>query len=61
MDIRSGQAWGLKLAGVSGLVALLGFLMIMPFGVGGDRNVASCPAGDAGRGGEPVTDESMRA
>jgi hypothetical protein len=61
MDIRAGQAWGLKIASVGGLVALLGVIMLMPFGVGGDANLASCPVGDAGRGGEPVPDASTSA
>lgn len=61
MDIRAGQAWGLKVAGVAGLVALLGVVMIVPFGVGGDANLASCPVGDAGRGGEPVPNANTDA
>jgi hypothetical protein len=59
MDIR-GQAVGLKVAGVAGLVALLGIAMIMPFGAGGDRNVASCPVDDPGRGGEPIPEGTAR-
>jgi hypothetical protein len=60
MAIRAGQALGMKVAGVAGLVALLGFVMLMPFGVGGETNLASCPVGDAGRGGEPVPDSTTR-
>jgi hypothetical protein len=45
---------------VAGIVALLGFAMIMPFGAGGETNLAACPAGDAGRGGEPVPNSSAR-
>jgi len=61
MDIRGGSAWGLKAAGVAGLVALLAFVMIMPFGAGGDQNLASCPVDDPGRGGDPVLSGSAHA
>ena len=38
----------LKAIGVMALVGLLGLVLIVPFGAGGDRFVAGCPAGDGG-------------
>jgi hypothetical protein len=56
-----GKSMIMKALGLMAVAGLLGLALIVPFGAGGDRFVAACPAGDGGRAVGPRADESTRA
>ncbi|NEA33437.1 hypothetical protein [Streptomyces sp. SID13031] len=56
-----GKSMVLKAIGLMAIAGLLGLALILPFGAGGDRFVASCPAGDGGRVDDPGADAPTRA
>ncbi|WBQ02905.1 hypothetical protein [Kribbella sp. CA-293567] len=56
-----GKSMVMKALGLMAVVGLLGLALIVPFGAGGDRFVAGCPAGDGGRAVGPRANESIRA
>ena len=57
----AGRSLALKALGIMALVGLLGLVLVVPFGAGGDRFVAGCPAGDSGRVDDPAADAPTRA
>ncbi|WP_145809163.1 hypothetical protein [Kribbella amoyensis] len=59
--IQGGSTLIYKFIGVAALVGLLGFVMIVPFGAGGNHVAAACPSGDSGRGVDPPANASVLA
>jgi hypothetical protein len=57
----AGKLLGLKALGGLLVVGLLGLVLIIPFGAGGDQFLASCPPGGGTRADDPPADAPTRA
>ncbi|TCC33714.1 hypothetical protein [Kribbella sindirgiensis] len=58
----AGKLLGLKALGAMAVVGLMSFVLIVPFGAGGDRFLASCPPGSGdSRVDDPPADAPVRA
>lgn len=55
------RGFAVKLAAAGAAVGLLAIAMVAPFGVGGDRAVASCPPSWPGNVDDPQVDGNLRA
>ncbi|WP_433021241.1 hypothetical protein [Kribbella sp. CA-294648] len=56
-----GKSMVMKAVGLMAIAGMLGLAVLVPFGAGGDRFVAGCPAGDDGRANDPPgADEAFR-